>query len=114
MKSLIYQKELSLATPEGIQIGRQSVTEYKKITIRIVSEEIQTHIYILTSKKLTIPKEVKIGYCLEKLEWYDPAPLKYIKCPKYGHHKESCWGHPICRRCGKKKTDHMVDYSNKT
>ena len=27
-----------------------------------------------------IPKEVKIGYCLERVEQYVPAPLRYFKC----------------------------------
>ena len=32
--------------------------------------------YILSFNKPTIPKEVKIGYCLERVQRYIPVPLK--------------------------------------
>ena len=61
-------------------------------------EEIQDHMYSLIFNKSIISKEIKIGFCFEKLEQYIPAPLRYFACEKYGHHKENCRG---CLTCGR-------------
>ena len=48
-KGVIRSREMSLATSERIRaaLGKQRVTNYKRITIRKVGEEIQTNTYIL-------------------------------------------------------------------
>ena len=52
---------------------------YKGITIRKGGEEIETHTYILTFNKLVISKEMKIGYCLGKVELDILVLLSYFK-----------------------------------
>ena len=43
-------------------------------------ENIETNTYILTFYQPHIPKEVKIGYCAERVEQYVTAPLRCFKC----------------------------------
>ena len=71
-----------------------------RITIRRGSENLQTHTDILTFNKSIIPKEIKIGYYLEKVEQYIPIPLRCFKCQKYGNYLERCRGHLTCGRWG--------------
>ena len=53
-------------------------------------------IHILTFEKPSIPKEIRIGYTIERVELYIPAPLRCFKCQKFGHHKEICRGRRVC------------------
>ena len=85
MKSL-FQRKLSLPTPGVIQmsLGKQGVTDYKRITIRRGNKDIQNH----TFRHLTNPYfPRKWKYYLKKVEQYIFTPL--TKCLKYGHYKES-------------------------
>ena len=88
-KGVIKNRELFQATSEEnkINLEKSELMNYKRINIRMVSEEQQTYTYILASNKLKIPKEAKLWYCLKKVEQYIPAPLKCFKCQKYGYHK---------------------------
>ena len=72
-------------------------------------KEIQTYEYIFSFNKPVIPKEVKIGYCFDRVEQYFPAPLRGFKCHKYGHHRGNCRGCPICERGCQKNPDYMVE-----
>ena len=90
-------------------LGKQGITNIKRISIRRGEQRIQTKTYIQTFNKLRTPNEVKIGYCLERLEQYVPAPLRCFKCQKYGHHREACRGQQICAKCGEKDPDHMEE-----
>ena len=91
-KGVVRSKELSLATQEEIKTAfkKQGIKEYRRATIRRNDETIQTHTYILTFEKPSIPKEIRIGYIIERVEQYIPAPLRCFKCQKFGHRKEIC------------------------
>ena len=93
-KGVIRSRELALATEDEIAsaLGKQGVTNIKRISIKKGEERIQTNTYILTFNKPQTPKEVKIGYCLERVKQYVPAPLRCFKCQKFGHHRETCRG----------------------
>ena len=52
---------------------------------------------------------MKIGYCLERVEQYVPAPLRCFKCQKFGHHREACRGRQTCSKCGEKDPDHAEE-----
>ena len=80
-----------------------------RISIRKGEERIQTNTYILTFNKLQTPKEVNIGYCLERVEQYVPAPLRCFKCQKFGHHREACRGRQTCSKCGEKDPGHAEE-----
>ena len=49
-KGIVRSKELSLATPEEIEMAfkKQGIKEYRRVTICRNDETIQTHTYILT------------------------------------------------------------------
>ena len=87
---IVRSKELSLATPETIEttFKEQGIKEYRRVTIRRNDETIQTRIYILTFEKPSIPKEIRIGCTIERVEQYIQAPLRCFKCQKFEHHKE--------------------------
>ena len=62
-------------------------------------ESILTKTYILTFNASTILKEIKIGFMIERLELYVPAPLWCFKCKKFGHHKDIYRGQQTCAKC---------------
>ena len=103
---VVRSKELSLATPEEIEttFQKQGIKEYRRVTIRRNDETIETHTYILTFEKSSMPKEIRIGYTIERVEQYIQAPLRCFKCQKFGHYKEICRGRQVC---GKHDPDHM-------
>ena len=67
---------LALAKEEEIAsaLGKLRVKNIKRIAFRKGEEQIQTNIYILIFNQPSTPKEVKIGYYLERVE-------QYIQCP---------------------------------
>ena len=68
-----------------------------------------------TSNKSIILKEMKIGYCLERVEQYVLALLRCFKCHKYGHLWESCRKRLTCGRCSQREPNHIKeDCPNKT
>ena len=81
-KKVIRSRELALATEDEIAsaLGKQGVTNIKRISIRKGEQPIQTNTYILTFNKPHTPNKVKIGYCLERVEQYIPAPVRGFKC----------------------------------
>ena len=83
-KGIVRSKELSLATLEEIETAfkKQGIKEHRRVTIRRNDETIQTHTYILTFEKPLIPKEIRIGYTIERVEQYIPVPLRCFKCQK--------------------------------
>ena len=68
-KGVVRSKELSLAKLEEIETAfkKQGIKEFRRVTIRR-NEIIQTHTYILTFEKPSIPKEIRIGYTTERVE----------------------------------------------
>ena len=121
-KGVVRSKELSLASLEEIETAskKQGIKEYRRVTTRWNDEIIQTHTYILTFEKPSIPKEIRIGYTIERVEQYLPASLRCFKCQKFEHHKEICRGRQVCGKCGKHDPDHMenecksIKYANWT
>ena len=68
-KRLVNNSDLDLALVEVMKTApeKQGVTNIRWITIR---KQIYTNTYILIFNQLHIPKEVKIEYCLERVEQY--------------------------------------------
>ena len=110
-KGVIRSRKLPLAIAEEmtVALGKQGVTNIRRISIRKGEKQIQTNSYILTFNQLHTPKEVKINYCLERVEMYVPTLLRCFKCQKYGHHMKACRGQQTCAKCGEKDLDHMAE-----
>ena len=110
-KGVIRSRELALVTGEEIAsaLGKHGVTNIRRISNRKGEERIQTNNYILTFNQPHSPKEVKIGYCLERIEQHVPAPLRCFKCQKYGHHRDAFRGRQICTKCGEKDPDRVEE-----
>ena len=62
--------DAALLNTQHYMVSIKGKVDYKSITIRRGGEEIQTYTYVLTFNKSVIPKEVKIGYCLKRVEQY--------------------------------------------
>ena len=69
--------------------GKTGSYKYKK---NLHQKRLGMNPNILIFNQTRTPKEVKVGYCLVRVEQYVPAPLKCFKCQKYGHHREACKG----------------------
>ena len=106
---VVRSKELSQATLEEIKMTfkKQGIKEYRRVTIRRNDETIQTHTYILTFEKPSIPKEIRIGNTVERVKQYIQAPLRCFKCQKFGLYREICRGRKVCEKCGERDPDHM-------
>ena len=106
---IVRSKELSLAALEEIEttFKEQGIKEYRRVTIRRNDETIQTHTYILTFEKPSIPKEIRIGFTRERVEQYIQAPLRCFKYQKFGHYKEIFRGRQVCDKCGGHDPNHM-------
>ena len=89
-----------------MKLQKQGVKEYKRITIRRNNEIKHTYTYVLTFDKPEIPKEIRIGYTIEKVEQFIPASLWYFRCQKFGHHKDICRGRQVVRKCGERDPNH--------
>ena len=103
-KGVIRSRELALATEDEIAsaLGKQGVTNIKRTSIRKGKQRIQTNTHILTFNKPRTPKEVKISYCLERVEQFVPALLRCFKCQKFGYHMEACRGRQTYAKCGER------------
>ena len=110
-KGVIRSKKLAMAAEEerASALEKQAVTNIRRISIRKGEQRIQTNSYILTFNQPSTPKEMKIGYCLERVEQYIPAPLRCFKCQKYEHHWEACRGWQTCVKYGEKDLDQVVE-----
>ena len=92
-----------------VALGKQGVTNIRRISIWKSEKQIQTNSYILTFNQLHTPLEVKIDYYLEKVEMYVPILLRCFKWQKYGHHMKACRGQQTCAKCNEKDLDHMAE-----
>ena len=83
-KGVIRSRKLPLAIAEEttVVLGKQGVTNIRRISIRKGEKQIQTNSYILTFNQLHTPKKVKIDYCLERVEMYVPTLLGVLQMPK--------------------------------
>lgn len=110
-KGIIRSHELTLATTEEIKIAlkKQGVIDHVRINIKRNGQSIPTNTYILTFNTPTIPKEIKIGYLIEKVDQYIPIPLRCFKCHKFGHHRETCRGHKVCGKCAENEPNHTEE-----
>ena len=85
----------------------QFVTDVKRITFNRNEETIATNTYILTFGKPQIPKELKVGYSIIKVNPYIPNPLRCYNCQMFGHHEQKCTKSAVCKKCGESGSDHL-------
>ena len=114
-KGVIGSKKFAFATEKerALALGKQRVTNVRRISVRKGEGQIQTKIYILTFNQPHTPKEVKISYCIKRFGQYVPVPLRYYKCEKYGHHKETYWRRHTWAKCSEKDPGHLKEDCSK-
>ena len=108
-KGVVRSSELSLCTLDELKshLQNQGVIDIKRISIKRNDEIINTNTYIITFNKSSLPKELKVGYNLIKVNPYIPNPLGCFNCHKFGHHKTKCLKSPVCKKCGESGSDHI-------
>ena len=108
-KGVVRSSELSLCTIDELKshLANQGVTDIKRISIKRNEETINTNTYIITFKKSSLPKELKVGYNLIKVSPYIPSPLRCYNCQKFGHYETKCLKSPVCKKCGESGSDHI-------
>ena len=111
MRNSTLPRELALATEEEIAsaLGKQGVTNIKRISIRKGEERIQTNTYILTYNQPHTPKEVKIS----QLSWESwavrPSSPEVLQMSKIWTRREACRGRQTCAKCSEKDLDHLEE-----
>ena len=116
-KGVVRSSELSLCTLDEIKtyLKNQGVSDVKRITINRNQETITTNTYIFTFNTSQVPKEIKVGYNLIKVNPYIPNPLRCYNCQKFGHHESKCLKPTVCKKCGESGSDHIeLSCSNPT
>ena len=103
-KGVVRSSELSLCTLDEIKtyLKPQGVSDVKRISIKRNDEIINTNTYIFTFNKSQLPKEIKVGYSLIKINPYIPNPLRCYNCQKFGHHETKCIKSAVCKKCGER------------
>ena len=81
-------------------LANSNVVEAKRIKVRRDGVLRNTNTVILTFCVPELPKEIRIGYNLCRVEQYIPNSLRCFRCQSYGHGKDRCRGEAVCARCG--------------
>ena len=107
-RGVIRSRELSLCSIEEIksELRDQGVIDARRITIKKEDRIIETNTFILNFNSPSIPKQLKIGYNIEKVEQYIPNPLRCLKCQRFGHHENQCRNQTVCGKCGERNPEH--------
>lgn len=86
----------------------------KRVSIKREGKIIEINTYILTFNTPIIPKEIKIGYNIERVEQFIPNPLRCYNCQKFGHHEDGCRGRTACDKCGRRDPGHLTNECKET
>lgn len=110
-KGVVRSRELSSCTIEEIktELKSQGLIDIKRVSIKKNEKIIETNTYIMTFNTPKAPKEIKIGYIIEKIDLFIPNPLRCHNCQKFGHHEDACHNRPVCGRCSQKNPDHTTN-----
>ena len=88
-------------------LSSEGVTNAKKTYYQRDGQKRETATIILTFDCPELPKEIKAGYLIIKVEPYIPNPLRCFGCNRFGHPKDRCKRKACCARCG--STEHIED-----
>ena len=78
----------------------QHVTNVRRIKVKRDGELKDTNTFVLTFGVPELPKTVKVGFEIIKVDVYVPNPLRCFKCQQFGHHSDNCRRQEVCARCG--------------
>ena len=109
-KGVIRCPDLSGVPEEEIktELASQEVSAVRRISFSKDGNRIPTNTIVLTFSNPTLPKTIRVGYLVVKVNVYIPNPLRCFDCQKFGHHETKCKS-PIMR-CGKCGVD--ADFHN--
>ena len=82
------------------ELSEQGVIQVKRFTAKTSAGIVPTNTYLITFSCASLPREIKAGYNIIKVDIFIPNPLRCYKCQTYGHGASKCTRKPICHRCG--------------
>ena len=81
------------------ELKPQQVTEAKRIKMKRDNKLFETNTIILTFGTSILPRTIKVGYLVTKVEVYIPNPLQCFNCFKFGHGASKCTADEVCPNC---------------
>ena len=112
-KGVIRCPDLSGLDEEEIttELTPQEVSHVRRISFTKDGKRIPTNTLVLTFSNPNLPKTIKIGYLVVKVNVYIPNPLRCYKCQKFGHHESRCKSDiERCEKCGDNADFHNEKY----
>ena len=82
------------------ELKAQNVTNARRIKVKRDNKLHDTHTIVLTFGTAILPRTIRIGYLITKVDVYIPSPLQCYDCFKFGHGTKSCRASDICGNCG--------------
>ena len=102
-KGVIRCPDLSGVPEEEIlrELTPQEVSGVRRISFPKDNKRIPTNTIVLTFSTPNLPKTIKVGYLIVKVQVYVPNPLRCFKCQRFGHHESRCTSDiERCKKCG--------------
>ncbi|XP_048240226.1 uncharacterized protein LOC125373270 [Haliotis rufescens] len=81
------------------ELEDQGVTFVKRFTRINDGVVTNTHTYLFTFARSSLPQSIKAGYVNIGVDMYIPNPLRCFKCQTFGHGSKSCAKPVKCHRC---------------
>ena len=91
-KGVIRCPDLSGLDEEEIltELTPQEVSNVRRISFSKDGKRIPTNTLVLTFSTPHLPKTIKVGYLVVRVNVYIPNPLRCYNCQKFGHHENRC------------------------
>ena len=87
------------------ELEPQGVVNVKRFTKKRNEKIEPTNTYLLSFGMPILPKNIKVGFYLMKVEMFVPNPLRCFKCQRFGHGQTHCKNSETCFRCGEEGHD---------
>ena len=89
------------------ELKPQLVTDARRIKIKRDQKLLETNTIILTFGTAIMPRTIRVGYLVTKVDIYIPNPLQCFHCFKFGHGSKACKiGQAVCGKCGGNGYEH--------
>ena len=112
-KGVIRCPDLSGLSDEEIltELEPQEVSGVRMISFPKGDKRIPTNTLVITFSTPHLPKTIKVGYLIVKVQVYIPNPLRCFGCQRFGHHETKCRSDiHRCKKCG--EDEHFHNESN--
>jgi hypothetical protein len=89
------------------ELKPQEVSGVRRISFPKGERRIPTNTLVITFSTIHLPKTIKVGYLLVKVQVYIPNPMRCFGCQRFGHHETKCRSDiRRCKKCGEDEDFH--------